>query len=153
MAVSWVDGGAACARQELIRAAGVILFRGCGGCRERARQLVLNKLLKDGAVSAHEPTAVDEHRRGIGYLEGLPFLDVGQNDGGSFGASHAEAKVLRIEPSLLGEVPHLFPDVFRRDDFLAIEDQVVQLPERVRILRKGASAGKGGGHRPGVDLG
>ena len=69
-------------------------------------ELVLYVLLKDGAIGAYQPAAVDEDGRRVGDPEGLSLADAGLDGGRGLSAGHAGANLLRVEPHLGGVVEH-----------------------------------------------
>src|SRR5689334_25120963 len=83
------------------------------------------------------------------------FLSVGVAriyGGPGFRAGHTALKDLGFEPGLAGVFDHLAPGVCRRNDLLIVIDQVVDFPERLRLLLVSAAAGNGCRPRPRVEL-
>src|SRR5260370_38791185 len=114
------------------------------------REFVVNVLLEEVCIGAHDAAAILEHRWRAVFVELLAICAAGVHGGGGFGAGHATLECFSLESRLTRIVHHFGPGSRRRNDVLIVVNQVIHLPEGLGVLLVSAAAGNGGGAGPGV---
>src|SRR5260370_242397 len=130
----------------------VCLFLGGRLCSGFLRQFVVDVLFEEVLIGANHAAAIYEYGRRAAYVELFAVRAAGIHSRSSFGAGHAALECSYIQMGLFGIIGHLCPGVGGRNNVLIVVDEFIDLPQGVRILLIGASAGNSRRPRPGGEL-
>ena len=100
----------------------------------------LDKVLQRRDVAADNRAAVHKKSWGAGNTEGYARLAVRLDGSLCFWRGHAGFERVFVQPSLRGELAEFVPNIFGGDQFLILEDGVVELPEGLGSLHECAAS-------------
>src|SRR5260370_20418702 len=104
------------------------------------REFVVDVLLEEVCIGAHDAAAIHEHRWRAVYVELLAICAAGVHGGPRFGACHATLECFRLQSRLTPIVHHFGPCSRRRNDVLIVVNQVIHLPEDPGVLLGSAAS-------------